>query len=250
MLRLATELSVLPAERRLKPPAAARAGGQPAAAAPREKPALASRQAGTAADAVRIDKRSEATPRERADAEFARAMTQVNQGRIAEGVAGLKAALAADPANEPARQMLVALLLESRHIDDAAVSLQEGLAANPANTGLALLLARILIDRGDLPGALALLQKHEPAAKQDADYHGFLAALLQRATRHAEAVEKYRFALQLKPSAGAWWVGLGISQEALERPREAVESFRRAKAAGDLREELAGYVERRLKQLQ
>ena len=146
--------------------------------------------------------------------------------------------------------MLVALLLESRHIDEAAGSMQEGLVANPANTGLALLLARILIDRSDLPGALALLHKHEAAAKQDADYIGFLAALLQRSGRHAEAVEKYQFALQLKPAAGAWWVGLGISQEAIERPREAAESFRRAKAAGGLREELADYVERRLKQIQ
>ena len=217
------------------------------AAAPR------ARKAGAAPDAGSIDKRVDITPRERAESEFRRAMSQVNQGRMAEGMEGLRATLAADPAYELARQTLVALLLEAKRTDEAAGLLQEGLANNPANIGYAMLLARIHVERGDPGSALALLQKFETTAKSNtasAEYHAFVAALYQRLGRHSEAVEQYQGALRLTPGTGAWWVGLGISQEALSRPKDATESFQRAKGTGNLNAELVAYVERRLRQLQ
>lgn len=272
MLRLATELltpirsrsarSVPPArstDRKtvaaVKPEARAeKNAARLAQPAPRnEAPARRARTAGAVPDPGSIDKRIDVTPRERAESEFRRAMSQVNQGRMAEGMEGLRAALAADPAYELARQTLVALLLESKRTDEAAGLLQEGLAINPANVGYAMLLARIHVERGDPTSALALLQKFEIAAKAgvaNAEYHGFVAALYQRLGRHIEAVEQYQGALRLTPGMGAWWVGLGISQEALSRPKDAAESFQRAKGTGKLNAELLAYVERRLQQLQ
>jgi len=209
------------------------------------------RRAVTAApDPGSIDKRVDTTPRERAESEFRRAMTHVNQGRMAEGMDGLRSALVADPAYEPARQTLVALLLEAKRTDEAAGLLQAGLAINPANTGYTMLLARIHVERGDPSRALALLQKSEAAAQANAEYRAFVAALHQRLGRHAEAVEQYLGALRLTPGVGAWWVGLGISQEALSRQQDATESFQRAKGTGNLNAELLAYVERRLQQLQ
>jgi MSHA biogenesis protein MshN len=208
------------------------------------------RAVAAAPDPGSIDKRVDITPRERAESEFRRAMTHVNQGRMAEGMDGLRATLVADPAYEPARQTLVALLLETKRTDEAAGLLQAGLAINPANTGYTMLLARIYVERGDPSRALALLQKSEAAAQTNAEYHAFVAALHQRLGRHAEAVEQYLGALRLTPGVGAWWVGLGISQEALSRQRDATESFQRAKGTGNLNAELLAYVERRLQQLQ
>lgn len=234
--------------------------------APRkEAPAPRARTAGAAPDPGSIDKRVDSTPRERAESEFRRAMSQVNQGRMAEGLEGLRATLAADPAYELARQTLVALLLEAKRTDEAAGLLQEGLAINPANIGYAMLLARIHVERGDPGSALALLQKFETTAQSsvanagdvanaahvaNAEYRAFVAALYQRLGRHSEAVEQYQGALRLTPGTGAWWVGLGISQEALSRPKDARESFQRARGTGNLNAELVAYVERRLQQLQ
>lgn len=214
-----------------------------------EPPAPKARAAAASSEAARIEKRVDGTPRERAEAEFRRAMSQVNQGRMAEGMDGLRAALAADPSYETARQTLVALLLEARRTEEAAGLLQEGLAITPANVGYAMLLARIQVERGDVAGALALLQKVEPAARTNAEYHAFVAALYQRMGRHAEAVEQYQGALRLAGGTGAWWAGLGISQEALSRQQDATESFQRAKGTGNLNAELLAYVDRRLKQL-
>jgi MSHA biogenesis protein MshN len=268
MLRLATEMAT-PAPIRAKAAPApkapdnqtlaalkprgqsAKAPEQPAVAAP--KPQAASPQpriSSATPDPGRIDKRANANPRQRAETEFQRAMVQVNQGRVAEGMDGLRASLVADPTYEVPRQTFVALMLEAKRTNEAATALQEGLAINPANTGFAVLLARISVERGDLDGALALLRRHETAAQDNAEYHGFVAALYQRRNRHSEAIEHYLAALRLTSSVGAWWVGLGISQEASGRQKEAADSFRRGKATGSLSEQLAVYVERRLKELQ
>ena len=265
MLRLATEIATpipvsvpkpAPAARSGKTVAAAQAAkrvAEPAGSAERplrRKHPIALASPGATRIETRIDKRVDSTPRESAAAEFRRAMSQINQGRIAEGMDGLKAALRADSSYDMARQTLVALLLESRRNDEAAALLQAGLALDPANVDYAMPLARIHVERGNVTGALALLRKFDSAAATNADYQAFVAALEQRQGRHAEAVERYRSALRIAGGVGAWWVGIGISQEALSRPQEASVSFQRARGTGNLNAELLAYVDRRLRELQ
>lgn len=281
MLRLATEIDTPVAERRAAPARAApprssvdretvRAKPPPApekaTAAPAQTPSPATPHAaqpapskpvaslhalrGAATDHGRIDKRVSQSTRDRAEGEFRRAMTFVNQGRMSEGMDGLRSALALDPTYEEARQTLVSLLLEAKRTDDAAVALEEGLSLNSFNSGFAMLLARIRVERGNLGGALDLLQKHESAAQANGEYRAFVAALLQRLNRHDEAIREYLAALTIAPGVGAWWIGLGISQEASSRGKEAAESFRRAKLTGTLNTNLAAYADQRLRQLQ
>lgn len=201
-------------------------------------------------EASRIDKRLPATSTKRTETEYRRAVTLLNQGRVAEGMDALRSSLAADPLNETARQTLVALLLEQRRLEESGAVLQAGLNLNPANSDFAILLARILVDRQDVSGALVVLQKYAPADGTRADYHGFAAALYQRMGQHREAINEYQTALRLLPQSAIWWVGLGISQEAADRRKEALESFRRARASGGLNSELIAYVDQRLRQLQ
>jgi MSHA biogenesis protein MshN len=198
----------------------------------------------------RIDRRATSTGHDRATAEFRRAVNLINQGRLAEGLDGLRNALKLDPGYDAVRQTLVALLLESKRIDEAAAVLQDGLALEPENTAFAILLARALVERNDVGGALAVLQKHAPAGETHPEYHAFAAALYQRLERHGDAIAEYRTALKLAPNAGVWWMGLGISQQALNRPKEALDAFQRAKASGNLAPELIAFTDRRLKLLQ
>jgi len=116
-------------------------------------------------------------------------------------------------------------------------------------TGFAMLLARIMVERGQVPEALAVLQRHASPPDKNPDFHAFAGALYQRLGRHKEAIQQYESALRLAPSAGVWWVGLGISLQAAEQPKEATDAYTRAKSAG-LTPELASFVEQRLKQLQ
>ena len=163
---------------------------------------------------------------------------------------GFRRALEIDPGHEAARQTLVALLLETKRVDEAAASLQEGLALNNGNTGFAMLLARIMVESNDIPAALIVLQRHAAPADRNPDFHAFTAALYQRLDRHKEAIEQYQTALSLAPAAGVWWLGLGISLQAVERRKDALEAFTRAQSAGNLAPDLLAFVEQRLRQLQ
>jgi MSHA biogenesis protein MshN len=203
-----------------------------------------------AAEGGKIERRSDETPRDRAENAYRRAVGMVRQGRVAEGMDGLREALSIDPGHRNARQTLVALLLEARRLDEASALLREGLAQSADNTGFAMLLARIMVERNDVASALAVLQEHAASADQNPDFHAFAAALNQRLDRHEEAIEQYRMALRLAPSAGIWWVGLGISYQAVGRQGEALDAFKTARSAGSLSPDLLNFVDRQLKQLQ
>lgn len=198
----------------------------------------------------KIERRSNFAPNELAQSEFLRAVALVNQGRIAEGLEGLHATLKLDPAHERARQTLVVLLVDAKRVDEAAGILEEGLALNAQNIGFAMLLARIMVEHNDVAGALSVLQKHAAPADRNPDFHAFAAALYQRLDRHEEAIEQYRTALRLAPSAGIWWVGLGISCQAAGRQKEALDAFNTARSGGSLSPDLLSFVDQRLKQLQ
>jgi len=244
MLRLATELTT-PIPRRTS--GASRSA--PKAGSGEVKTAAAQEvRANPPAEAGKIDRRANTSYR--ADQEFRRAVSLVNQGRIAEGIDGFRAVLVVDPGHQAARQTLVALLLEAKRVDEAAMLLQDGLAVNPDNTEFAMILARIMVEGNDVPKALFVLQRHAAPPDSNPDFHAFAAALYQRLGRHREAIDQYQTALRLAPSAGVWWVGLGISLQASERPKDAAEAFTRAKSAGNLAPELASFVDQRLRQLQ
>jgi MSHA biogenesis protein MshN len=187
--------------------------------------------------------------RDLADHEYRKASTLLQQGRLADAQEGFRAALNLYPAHHAARQAMVALMLQGKMHGDAERALQDGLKVAPEQIGFAMTLARLQVDRGDVPGATATLQSSAAHAQGSPDYAAFLAALLQRQGRHEEAIEKFSAALRGKPNTGVWWLGLGMSLQAMNRGAEAQEAYRRAKA-GNINPELAAYADQRLRQLQ
>ncbi len=186
---------------------------------------------------------------QQADAEYRKAAALMQQGRITEALTGYEAALRLDAGHDQARQALVALLLEGKRGADAERVLQEGLKNKPAQTGFAMLLARLQVERGAMEQAMATLEKSLPYADAQADYHAFLAALLQRQNRHKEAITHYQIVLQLAPNNGIWQMGYGISLQALQRNAEAKEAYKRALDTQTLSPDLQAFVQQKLKAL-
>jgi MSHA biogenesis protein MshN len=189
------------------------------------------------------------SPEQRADAEFRQAVAAMQQGHIAEAIAGYRAVLRLDTGHDEARQALVALLLESKQGAEAERVLQERLNAKPGHTGFAMLLARLQVEHDALEQAAATLEKSLPYADAQADYQAFFAALLQRRNRHKEAISHYQIALQLAPDNGVWLVGYGISLQAVQRNEDARNAFRRALESRTLTPELQAFVQQKLKGL-
>jgi len=259
-LRLTTSLRVLP-ERTPSPvsrttvPASPKAAGSPTAAAvAKSGPAAAAVPPAPhepkATGPVLIEKSAaSSSPQERAEGEYRKALASLNAGRSSEALEGLRAALKQDGMHTASRQLLFKLLVESKHLDDAAELLQDGLQAQPGQITWAMSLGRLQVDRGDLPGAWKTLQRSLPAAGGSADYQGFAAHVLQRLGRSKEAAEYYQTATRLMPAEGRWWLGLGLALEADGRIAEAREALLHAKASGTLSNELSTFVDQKLRQL-
>ena len=186
---------------------------------------------------------------QRADAEFRKAVALMQQGHIAEAMAGYEAALRLDPGLDAARQALVALLVEEKRGPEAERVLQERLKNKPDQTGFIMLLARLEVERGAVTEATATLEKGLPYAKAQADYQAFLAALLQRQNRNDEAIAHYQIALQLAPNNGIWQMGYGISLQARQRNADARAAFTRALDTHTLSPDLQAFVQQKLKGL-
>lgn len=187
---------------------------------------------------------------QRADFRYREALALITQGRVQEAQTALDETLRLDPRNLSARQVLLGLLLEAKRYPEAEQLLQDALQNNlsPANNAVAL--ARVQIERGENVSALSTLEKYLPQASGSAAYHGFYAALLQRAGRHTEAISQFQAALKAQPNQANWWLGLAVSLQAEKRNPEAEQAYLRARAGNTLSPELQAFIEQRLKQLQ
>lgn len=192
--------------------------------------------------------RLELTPKQLSDNNYRRALAALQEGRVSTALADLDRALEIDPRNEAARQTYVTLLLENRRSDDAIRQLRLALGIDRRQPGLAMVLARLQLERGG--PALQTLMTTLPYAAANADYQAFLAGVLQREQRHAEAAQYYQAALKLAPVNGVWWMGLGISLQAEQQPAAAREAFSRARGGDGITPELLAFINRRLEQLQ
>jgi len=187
------------------------------------------------------------SPQQKAENEYRRALLKLQDARVSEAFAGLERALELYPRHEAARQTLVSLLLESGRNAEAIHHLALATSLDPRQGSMAMLLARLQLENGG--NALETLQRSLPYAESNAEYRALIAGILQRASRHKEAVEHYQAAVRLQPDNSVWWMGLGISLQADKRNAEAKTAFRRAGESGRLAPELQAFVERRLQQL-
>lgn len=189
------------------------------------------------------------TLQQQTENEFHKATLLVQQGQFRDAISGYEAALLIDPGYDKAREGLVAVLLTLKSNAEAEKVLQEGLVLNEKQIRFAMLLARLQVEHNALPLALQTLEKTLPFATSQPDYQAFMAALLQRQSRHAEAIAHYQVALSLTPNSGVWLMGQGISLQAMKRNDEARESYKRAIDTHSLSAALQSFVEQRVADL-
>ncbi len=243
--RMSLELSTAPQEPERvvsKPAAKAKSVAQPTVVA-KAKPAAEQPSLPGISKQVRQE-----TPQQLAEEEYRKAVVSLQQGQQVEAQEGFRRALQFNPNFTASRLALAGLLLQGRQMVEAERVLREGLELDSKQPGFAMMLARVQLDKGDVQAALETLRRTLPYTTGNADYHAFMAALLLRDARYTDAVEHYRAALNLKP-AGVWYMGLGISLQALQRLPEAQDAFQQAITTGALNPELQAFVEQRLKQV-
>ena len=186
---------------------------------------------------------------EKAESEYRRAIDLLRKGRMADVEKHLKLALNANEAHTPARELLAGVMLQQGHWREAQQLLEQGIDKVPAHFPFAQLLARVYVEHGADQKALTIMEASRRAAADHPDYVAFLAALYQRAGKHAEAVKTYNQAVALNPQEARWWLGLGISLEALQDWNAADAAYQRAIDRGGLDDNLLKYARQRLAML-
>jgi MSHA biogenesis protein MshN len=207
-------------------------------------PSTADAQKGEA----QIDKRAKGgQAHEFADAEYRKGIQAVKRGDNGTALGLFKRSLELDPGYAKARQAMLSVLVGGRQWAEARQTAQEGLALDPTQSGWATILARLQFEQGDVAAALETLGKYEAHASADPDYHGLYAYLLQKQQRPAEAAQRFRTALALRPSEGRWWFGLGLALESAGQGNEAKEAYAKAREVGHLPGDMLTVIEQKLK---
>lgn len=198
------------------------------------------------APAPRMERKTrELNPRQWAEQQYAQTLPLLKRRRLDEAQERLEGILQRYPQHNRARAMLARLLIDQNRLQPAQTLLRNGLALT-ADHQLAHLLARLQVQNGEKSQALETLDKYRPTAARDPGYYATEAALLQREGLHQAAAQRYRSALAQRPRTGSWWVGLAISEEALQRYDGAVEAYRQAVRDPALDETMQGYAKTRI----
>jgi len=173
----------------------------------------------------------------------------IARGELTAARRALGRALDLDPSLHAARDLLVGLLRRAGDTVTARRLLAEGVERSPGRVEYALPYARLLVDTGDLDRAAAVLEDARGNGAGAAGYHALVAALAQRRGRHRAAASEYTRALEAEPGNGLWWLGLGVSLSALDKPDEARAAFREARSTGTLSASLDRWVQGRIEEL-
>lgn len=186
------------------------------------------------------------SPGEKAENLYREGVGLIRSGQEQEGERALQTALAIDPTHTAARETFSVVLLEQHRFEEAKHLLSDGIAILPSYAPFSSRLARLYVEQGDEARALTLLEHNRAQTTPDAAYLGLLGTLYQRSAKPEAARDTFRLALGLQPDEERWWMGLGISLEALHDWAAARDAYQRCLASTQTEPRVHQYAEQRL----
>lgn len=144
------------------------------------------------------------------------------------------------------RVTLVTLLLGQQRYQLAEQQLNIGLKNHPQERRLLKLDARLSMAQGKLENARDSLLKLSVNLSVDSEHVELLAAIYQRLVDHQQALKLYHQLVLFDAEQSSWWVGLGVSMEALGQLPNARAAYLRASRLPVESEALKQYISQRL----
>lgn len=175
----------------------------------------------------------------------------LQKGQMRQGKEYLREALSLYIPHIKAREMLAGIYIKSGHFINAAELLSEGVKIAPEYSLFAKLYARVLLEQSNPKLAIQILKQGSVSVPMniEPDYYALLAATYQRVNDHQNAVNIYLQLVKIRPAAGIWWLGLGISLEKSGKNKEALEAYQRAQKTGNLKAGLIKFTNNRVSAL-
>ena len=181
---------------------------------------------------------------EKSQQAYLEALSMYNRSRLQESRDLLKDALQYNADNLDARKLLASMYLTDNRVATALTVIEKGLTSYPENQELLRLLLQAQVKQENYAEAIVIMEQR--LRMTTPEHVAYLAGLYQKNNGHLSAVKLYAQALQLKPTKSVWWMGQGISFEAMNKQEEALKSYQQSIVSGQLSSQLAGYVKNRI----
>lgn len=114
---------------------------------------------------------------------------------------------------------------------------------------LAYMQARLAMMSSGAGSAIALLEKQKPEENIAEIYNTLLAGLYQKEKSHGKAAALYASLIELNPSSVTYWLGMGISRDALGEHQPALNAYNVVLAHKNLDEKVRNFVKTRIQAL-
>ena len=176
------------------------------------------------------------------------ALQDMRNGRTQVAQQQLTQLLVGYPEAHQSRATLIALRISQGQLDQAQQLLSQGLQLAPEQLAFIKLKARILLSQQRPAAAVTELERHQQD-EQDQEYLALLASASQRDGQHQRAATLYQQLLQMNDRQAPWWIGLAISQEALNQKNAALKAYWQARELPGISPALTRYAEDRISQL-
>ena len=156
-------------------------------------------------------------PEQKAELSYQDGYSHLKSHRYVQAEKSLRDALKVEQGHIKARELLAGIYIKQGRWVEASVLLREGLLYSPQHLTFTKLYARALMQLNQDKQAITVLKQRAPSMQAEPNYFALLAALHQRQNQHSEAAEIYAHLVTVNPQQGVWWVGMGISLEAMGR---------------------------------
>ena len=195
---------------------------------------------------TKIKKQVPLRPEQKAELAYQSGYDYVTRQQYQKGEKQLRKAIATTPGHAKARELLAGILIKQGRWVEATEVLRHGISISPNHRPFIKLYARSLMQMNQDSKAIALLRQYSPSIQADPEHYALLAALYQRQKDHSTASNTYAEILKVRPQMGIWWVGMGISLEALGQHSRAQQAYQRARTSGSLHGDIARFTDNRL----
>ena len=169
------------------------------------------------------------------------------RGRGREAAAQLETFIANNARADLSRILLFDYYLDQTLISQAREVMEPGQVVDAAT--LAYMQARLSMMSSGTAPAIALLEKQKPGKNIVEIYNTLLAGLYQKEKSHGKAVVLYASLIEINPSNATYWLGMGVSQDALGEYQRALNAYNVVLAHKNLDANVRNFVETRIQAL-
>ncbi|MBN1684161.1 MAG: hypothetical protein JW855_01815 [Gammaproteobacteria bacterium] len=186
------------------------------------------------------------SPQQLAEQQYFNAISLLQERKKDLAIIALGDALQKYPEVKAPRELLAALLIERRQLWQAKQIIWEGLKQYPDYLPFITLQSRILMQEGNISGAISVLKQKAPSIQRNPNFYVLMASLYRQNGQYLEAARIYNNLTKMDSTVGIWWLGLGISLEALDQTNAAREAYSHALSCEDLSPQIRAYITQKL----